>query len=127
VAGGIGFRPENPPPAYIYIDRRRKFLGRTAFTVADRRRFWPETIKSPDFYGFRAFLVAARDALTLALKRVLHLTWSPKLGWASNCGDAGTVTPTVAMRGTPIEARARLGKESTSLLVDLSHRIKMQW
>jgi hypothetical protein len=62
VAGGIGFRPKNTPPAYIYMDRRRNFLGalktfmgRTAFMGSDQRRLWPETIKSPDFYGFRAF------------------------------------------------------------------------
>jgi hypothetical protein len=59
----MGFQPENPFwPIYIYMDRRRKFLGalkwfmgRAAFTDADRCRFWPETIKSLYFYGFPAF------------------------------------------------------------------------
>jgi hypothetical protein len=61
VAGGIGFQPKNPPPAYIDIygsapkvSRCPKIVyGPDRFYGLDRRRFWPETetIKSPDFYG----------------------------------------------------------------------------
>jgi hypothetical protein len=62
MAGGIGFRSVNRPPAFIYMDLRRAtmgalklFMSRATYMGSDRRRIWPETIKSLDFYGFRAF------------------------------------------------------------------------
>jgi hypothetical protein len=33
----------------------KPFMGRAMFKGSDRRRIWPETIKSPDFYDLQTF------------------------------------------------------------------------
>jgi hypothetical protein len=58
----VSFRPVYYPSNHISKGQRlanmgtfKSFMVRVMFTGADLHRFWPKTIKSPDFYGFRAF------------------------------------------------------------------------
>jgi hypothetical protein len=67
MAGGIGFRPINRPPAFIYMDLGRStttgalkcFMDWAADKGSDRRRIWPK---------FEPFTVTARDALRASPK-----------------------------------------------------------
>jgi hypothetical protein len=59
VARGVGFQPIKRPSTVIYVGLGlastgtiKPFMDLVVFMYSNRHRFWSETIKSPDFYGF---------------------------------------------------------------------------